>query len=99
MVDKEAPTPNPLSWVIAPREIIVGSSRVHTMTCATATDASEPILYKFVCVDYSAISSGWQTSTTYTVNVGGTHYYRWYAIAKDAAGNQTGTGNTVWVIR
>jgi hypothetical protein len=92
---KLPPNPNPLTWVVAPRQIIIGSSYYHTMQCCAVDDPNPPILYKFVCVDYSAISSGWQEGTSYQVLVGNTHYYRWYVIAKDGYGNATSKGNAV----
>jgi hypothetical protein len=91
-------SPSPLPWVILPVETVNGSSHTHSMQCGTATGGVAPITYKFFCLDYSGVSSGWQTSTTYSVNVGGTHYYRWYAQAKDATGKTVST-STVWVIR
>lgn len=93
------PQPDPLTWVIPPTESGVSGSRIQTMQCDDATSPSLPVEYKFVCVDNSSISSAWQTSTTYTVAVGSPHFYRWYAIARDAIGNTTSKGNAVWVLQ
>ena len=97
-IDRSAPTPDPMQWASFPSQNISGGSFYHTMTCVAATDATGPVQYRFICVDYSAISSGWQTSTTYTAVVGGSHSYRWQVQAKDALGNETDPiPTTVWV--
>ena len=94
---KLPPTPNPLTWVVPPSETVVGGSYCHTMQSCDVNDPNPPILYRFVCLDNSGISSGWQESTSYTTVVGGTHFYRWYVVAKDGYGNTTVKGNVVWV--
>ena len=107
IVDTIRPIPeDPYGWVIFPREISFGSFRSHTMECCTALPSQEggTVWYRFVCDDYSGVSSGWRTgdgATTWTVNVGGTHYYRWHAEAKDDSGDlyKVITGPMVWVSR
>jgi hypothetical protein len=94
---KLPPNPNPLIWVAVPRQIIIGGGYYHAMKCCEVIDQNPPILYRFVCLDNSSISSGWQEITSYQVLVGAAHYYRWYVIAKDGYGNTTGKGNAVWV--
>jgi hypothetical protein len=92
--DTTPPTPNPMTWATVP----TGASPTSiTMVANTATDTvSPPVSYSFDFVDSptggtGGLSSGWQSSTSYTnsglqVN----HQYGYRVKAKDAANNETG---------
>ena len=56
-----APTPNPLTWAVAPHA--TGSTSI-SMTARTASDASG-VQYYFYCLTPGGHSSGWQASSTY----------------------------------
>jgi hypothetical protein len=93
---------SPYGWVSFPRQ----NGGFHTMECGTAlpSQTGGAVWYRFVCLDYSSVSSGWRTgdgATTWSVYVGGTHNYRWRAEAMDDSGDLyiVATGLTVWVIQ
>ena len=60
--DITAPTPNPMTWAIAPTPL---SSRVITMTASTASDPSG-VEYYFTNTTISGHDSGWQDSPKFT---------------------------------
>ena len=60
-----APSPNPPVWESAPRQYSSGINYYHTMTVAECTGGGT-VEYLFECVYGNGISSGWQTSRTYT---------------------------------
>ena len=61
--DTTAPTPNPMTWAIAPT---VPSDTQITMTATTATDYDTPhVEYYFTNVTDTSHNSGWQTSATF----------------------------------
>jgi hypothetical protein len=99
-IDRSPPTPNPLTWTSVPTQTFDGSQYIHSMACATATDATGPVQYKFICVSNSSLSSGWQTETTYTVFVGnlGPYRYTWEVQARDGLGNTTNPVPTAYMI-
>jgi hypothetical protein len=60
------------------------------MTAAEATDPSGNVQYYFECTNESDFNSGWQSSRTYEVNIGGQHVYVKFRVkARDVYGNQT----------
>jgi hypothetical protein len=94
---KLPPEPNPLTWIQPPIETFTGNGYKHTMECCEVNDPNPPILYRFVCLDNSSVSSPWQEGTSYMTSVGNRHHYRWYVIAKDGFGNTTSKSNVTWV--
>lgn len=60
--DTTPPTPDPMTWTIAPQA--TGPTTI-TMTATTATDPSG-VEYYFECLTTGGHSSGWQSSTVYT---------------------------------
>jgi pectate lyase len=84
----EPPTPNPMTWHIAPHAI---SSSTVTMTASTAYDYSG-VEYYFDCLTPGGHDSGWQDSSTYTDSgLAGdvTYTYRVRARDKSVNTNQT----------
>lgn len=60
--DTTAPTPTPMTWVVAPTP---ASSTEITMTANTATDPSG-VEYYFTCTSGGGNDSGWRDSPVYT---------------------------------
>ena len=60
--DFTSPTPNPMTWAIAPNAI---SSSKITMTASTAHDENG-VKYYFECITPGGHDSGWQYSPVYT---------------------------------
>ncbi|MBN1868544.1 FG-GAP repeat protein [Candidatus Sumerlaeota bacterium] len=87
-LDATAPTPDPMTWAIAPTA--AGATSI-TMTATTATDPSG-VEYFFECAAGAGHDSGWQDSPTY-VDTGlddmTTYTYRVRARDKSAAQNTT----------
>jgi pectate lyase len=84
----EPPTPNPMTWHIAPHAI---SSSTVTMTASTAYDYSG-VEYYFDCTSPGGFDSGWQDSSTYTdsgLATDVTYTYRVRARDKSVNTNQT----------
>ena len=62
--DKQAPTPNPMSWVNQPYAV---SSTAITMVATQASDPEENgVSYYFECTAGGGHNSGWQDDRTYT---------------------------------
>ncbi len=88
------PTPNPAMWNLIPS--IVNSSSI-TMSAIPVGDATGPVQYYFECTTDNSKSSGWQTSTTYTVTglVRNTSYsFRVKAKDNATVPNETGWSST-----
>ncbi|WP_353415664.1 DUF6288 domain-containing protein, partial [Haloferula helveola] len=80
--DTTAPTPNPVTWAIAPTPL---SSRVITMTATTASDPSG-VEYYFTNTTISGHESGWQDSPKWTdVNLDPSTSYTYEVKARDKA--------------
>ncbi len=93
-VDMEPPTPDPMQWEVEPYKYNGGGGTFDyyaTMTAVEAEDDSgEDVQYYFLCIDRSGFSSGWQSSRTWTVQIGGQHVIATFRVkARDANGNQT----------
>jgi len=87
--DTTAPTPNPMTWAVAPQA--TGSTSV-SMTATTASDSSG-VEYYFACITDPAHDSGWQDSPTYEdtgLNTGTEYTYQ--VQARDKSPNQNVTG-------
>jgi subtilisin family serine protease len=75
-----------------PSEVYVATPQAdkgyyHVMTAVEATDATEPVWYKFICTNNGAFSSGWQQDPTYAVRVSvlqSKDYYMWQVITRDS---------------
>lgn len=83
--DLTAPTPNPMTFSVAPA---AGGSTFVTMTASTASDATGPVQYYFdeTTGNAGGTDSGWQTSASYTdtgLTAGTLYTYR--VRARDAA--------------
>ncbi len=94
--DITPPVPDPAQWAWdggAPREINIGGGEFDflvQMTAMEATDDSGPVEYFFACTTESGFSSGWQSSNTYSVQVGrGEQLQRFRVKARDLYGNET----------
>ncbi|HSV26773.1 MAG TPA: carbohydrate-binding protein [Sedimentisphaerales bacterium] len=86
--DPEAPTPNPMTWAIAPTA--VSYDRI-TMTASTASDISG-VEYYFANVTEPSRDSGWQDSATFTdtgLVTGRSYTYMVKARDKSPARNET----------
>ncbi|NNK98890.1 MAG: hypothetical protein HKO88_07570 [Xanthomonadales bacterium] len=93
-VDETAPTPNPMTWALAP---VATSYDAITMTASTAVDDISSVQYNFQCtVGGSGCSnSGWQSSTSYTATgLSPSTSYTYQVSAKDEAGNTTAPSAT-----
>jgi autotransporter-associated beta strand protein len=84
--DTTAPTPNPMTFAVAPASI---NETTIVMTATTASDPSSPVAYFFENVSNSA-NSGWVTGTVWT-NSGLTvsTAYGYTVKARDALSNET----------
>jgi hypothetical protein len=93
-----APLPNPMQWVVVPTQAVAADGIYHNMVCATATNNNGGIQYYFDCITNSASTSGWVTSTSYSVKVGELGQpktYSWRVKARDAYGTETAWSTTV----
>jgi parallel beta-helix repeat protein len=92
-VDLQPPQPDPLTWESEPAEISHGGGRWDywaEMTASEASDASGGVQYYFECTTTSEFSSGWQSSRTYSVQIGRSGQYQFFRVkARDIYGNQT----------
>jgi predicted outer membrane repeat protein len=91
--ETDPPEPNPAQWAYngEPREVREVGERDTwiQMTAAEATDASGPVEYLFEHMD-PHYSSGWQSSRTYSVQVGTFRNRNSYRVkARDMFGNET----------
>jgi predicted outer membrane repeat protein len=72
-----------------PVEVQLTDGYYHLMVAATATDAlSPPVQYRFICVDDSRFSSGWQESPSYQVRVSSLSSrssWKWQVQTRDSA--------------
>ncbi|MFZ9937153.1 MAG: autotransporter-associated beta strand repeat-containing protein, partial [Luteolibacter sp.] len=85
--DTAAPTPDPLTWAVAPAGLDATSV---IMTATTATDPTPSVLYYFENTTNSN-TSGWIFNTSWTdtgLFTGTTYSYR--VKARDGLGNETG---------
>jgi hypothetical protein len=89
-VDMNPPTPNRMQWEVEPYRYFEGGIYYATMKAAEAVDDSGgDVQYFFLC-SISGLSSGWQSSRTYTTPLGGAHVIATFAVmARDANGNKT----------
>lgn len=84
--DKEAPTPNPMTFKVMPH---IDGAKI-SMTASMATDASGGVEYYFECTSDNSHNSGWQSSTSYVdsnLTIGIAYCYR--VMARDANGNES----------
>lgn len=92
--DLQPPTPNPMQWETAPKEVNIGGGAFTyyaTMKAVEATDNTEEVQYYFDCTTEPGFSSGWRTSREYTVLVGRKdQFHRFRVKARDLSGNETG---------
>ena len=66
------------------------------MSAVGATDPSGAVQYYFECTTASGLSSGWQTSRTYKVQVGRrAQGNRFRVKARDVYGNETAPSSTL----
>lgn len=87
-VDEDPPTPNPMTWAVAPYS--TGPDSI-SMTATTASDESG-VEYYFECLTVGGHHSGWQDSTTYEdtgLTTGNSYTYR--VKARDKSPNQNET--------
>jgi hypothetical protein len=93
--DTTAPTPSPTRWAQngEPHEVNVEGGTFDyyiEMEAEEATDASEFVEYFFECTTASSFSSDWQSSPTYSVQVGQRGQgHRFRVKARDLYGNET----------
>jgi len=93
-VDLQPPTPDPMRWESEPKKVNHGGGSSFNywaeMTAAEATDPGGNVQYYFECTTEPAFNSGWQSSRTYEVKIGGLHVYAKFRVkARDVYGNQT----------
>jgi PKD repeat protein len=97
--DITAPTPDPMTWAVAPYLNLswLPEYNVATMTATTASDPSGGIEYYFDCVEADGggwnggEDSGWQSESTFSdwhLISGNAYHYR--VKARDSLGNETG---------
>ncbi len=89
--DTTAPTPNPLTWAVAPNAGSSSSSINMTATVAT-DDMGGLVQYLFACVSggQGCVNSSWQTSNQFTATgLAANTTYNYQVKAKDANGNET----------
>ena len=90
-----APEPNPAQWAPdgAPIEAYGGEGEYDyqaRMTALEAIDASGQVEYFFECTTEPAYSSGWQSSSSYSVTVGRSGQNLLFRVkARDLYGNET----------
>ena len=98
-VDLEPPDPDPMQWDESitptglPRETWGGPGDQYyaEMTAVVATDPSG-VQYNFICTTEPGLSSGWQSSNTYTKFVGFPgQALEFYVIARDLSPIQNET--------
>jgi hypothetical protein len=95
-VDLKPPTPDPMRWEVQPYKYKGGPGSFDwyaTMTAVEAEDESGGVEYKFKCTTESGFSSGWQSSRTWTVQIGGGHVVAKFCVkARDISSSQNETG-------
>ncbi|MCP4265962.1 MAG: DNRLRE domain-containing protein [Candidatus Brocadiaceae bacterium] len=88
LLDTSPPTPNPMTWVVAPNSTGVNSI---SMTASTASDPSG-VEYYFTCTVGGGNDSGWQDSPTYTdTGLQPDTSYTYTVTARDKSTNQNAT--------
>ena len=93
--DLTAPAPNPALWALGgePKEAYGGSGEydyLAQMTAVEAIDDSGIVEYFFECTTEPAHSSGWQSSSTYSVAIGWSGQdHRFRVKARDLYCNET----------
>jgi len=87
--DVSPPSPNPMRWAVGgePKKVLKPPYNQWAywaeMTAEEATDPSG-VEYRFVCENDDRFSSGWQSSRTYSVQIGQQGYLvRFYVVARD----------------
>lgn len=86
--DRTPPSPPP-AWQVPPTA--EGSTRL-SMTAESSTDDNPPVEYFFECLTNPALSSGWQTSPTYSVQwLSPASEYAFRFKARDSAQEQNET--------
>ena len=95
-LDLQAPTPNPMQWAQGGKPVKVQRTSSSTtgywaeMTAAEATDPSGGVEYFFLCTTVSGFSSGWQSSPSYSVQIGqGSQLQKFRVKARDKNLNET----------
>ena len=92
-LDLQAPTPNPMQWASKPEKVYHGGGWQDywaEMTAAEATDSSGEVEYYFLCTSLSGFSSGWQSSPSYSVQIGqGSQVQTFRVKARDKDHNET----------
>ena len=84
--DLTAPTPTPLAFASSP--VALSHSSI-SMTAQAATDSRLPVEYFFECMNDPSVSSGWQTSPSYTpTGLSQQTLYTFRVSARDGAGNE-----------
>lgn len=77
------------TFAITPDEVLVsGEGYYHQMTAFTATDDTPPVEYRFICLDDSRFSSGWQIDPYYEVIVStlqSKSNWKWQVRTRDSA--------------
>jgi hypothetical protein len=98
-VDLQPPPPDPMQWESVPRETYYGGGTFDywaEMSAREATDPSGAVEYYFECTTASGLSSGWQSSRTYKVQVGRrAQGHRFRVKARDLYGNETAPSSTL----
>ena len=96
VVDLQPPSPDPMQWAPGgePDEVYRGGGNLvgywAVMTAVQATDASGDVQYFFECTTVSGLSSSWQSSPVYEVQIGrGGQYMEFRVKARDIYGNET----------
>jgi len=95
-VDLKPPTPDPMQWEVQPYKYKSGPGPFDwyaTMTAVEAEDESGGVEYKFECTDRPGFSSGWQSSRTWTVQVGSQSIHPIFRVkARDLSSSLNETG-------
>jgi hypothetical protein len=98
--ETDPPLPDPSTWSARPSTIYQSGYFYHKMIATAAIDqcCESGIMYCFECTTHPAYSSGWQSSSTWQVQVSGqsdTQSYR--TKSRDCNGNETDWSETVQV--
>ena len=93
------------AFAITPAEVYVsGEGYHHQMTASVATDDTQPVQYKFLCLDDSRFSSGWQVDPYYDVlvsSLSSKSNWKWQVLTRDSAEPtpNVGTPSNYWDCR
>jgi hypothetical protein len=94
-IDLQPPTPNPMQWATGGKPVEVNhgggwQDNWAEMTAAEATDSSGGVEYFFLCTTEHGFSSTWQSSRSYSVQIGqSSQVHKFRVKARDAHGNET----------